>query len=71
MDHKESHLKGVVLVFLGVVLLSPDALLLRLISADHWTLLFWRGALSAISLVTITLFLERPHGWQRFFSIGR
>ncbi|MBR02556.1 MAG: EamA family transporter, partial [Acidiferrobacteraceae bacterium] len=53
MDHEESHLKGVALVLLGVVLLSPDALLLRLISADHWTLLFWRGTLSALSLVTI------------------
>jgi len=71
MDHEESHLKGIVLVLLGVVLLSPDALLLRLISADHWTLLFWRGTLSALSLVTITLLLERPRGWQRFFSIGR
>ncbi len=35
--------KGFALVALGVVMLSPDAALIRLIGADVWTLLFWRG----------------------------
>ncbi|MCB1882736.1 MAG: DMT family transporter [Geminicoccaceae bacterium] len=37
------YLKGLVLTALGVVILSPDALLIRLIDASPWTILFWRG----------------------------
>lgn len=37
------HAKGLVIVATGVLILTPDALLLRLIQADPWTLLFWRG----------------------------
>ena len=37
--------KGIVLVSLGVLILSPDALLIRLIDVDPWTLTFWRGLL--------------------------
>ncbi|WP_041543620.1 EamA family transporter [Oceanimonas sp. GK1] len=44
------HHKGVILTLAGVAVLSLDALLIRLISADHWTLLFWRGLLLSLSL---------------------
>ena len=37
------YLKGLVLTALGVVILSPDALLIRLIDTSPWTILFWRG----------------------------
>jgi len=37
------HAKGLLITSAGVVLLSPDALLLRLVSVDPWTVLFWRG----------------------------
>ena len=65
------HLKGVVLTTAGILILSPDALLLRLIGADIWTLLFWRGLLCAIGMAMITLLLDRPHGFRRLFTIGR
>lgn len=65
------HLKGAVLTTAGILILSPDALLLRLIGADIWSLLFWRGLLCAIGLVGITIFLDRPHGFRRLFTIGQ
>ena len=65
------HLKGVFLTTAGILILSPDALLLRLIGADIWTLLFWRGLLCAIGLVGITLLLDRSDGFRRLFAIGR
>jgi drug/metabolite transporter (DMT)-like permease len=65
------HLKGVFLTTAGILILSPDALLLRLISADIWTLLFWRGSLCAIGLVGITLLLDQSDGFRRLFAIGR
>ena len=35
--------RGLAITALGVLIITPDALLLRLISADHWTVLVWRG----------------------------
>ena len=68
---ESGHLKGVLLTTTGILILSPDALLLRLIGADIWTLLFWRGLLCAIGMVGITLFLDRSHGLHRLVAIGR
>jgi len=49
----------------GIILLSPDSLLLRLIGADVWTLAFWRGGLSAIGLTLVIFLLEGRHECQR------
>ena len=46
MGHS-SHIKGLVMTFMAVLVLSPDALLVRLIKCDVWTLLFWRCLLTA------------------------
>ena len=45
-----THTKGLLITGLGVLIMTPDGLLVRLVSADPWTLLFWRGLLSAIGL---------------------
>lgn len=42
--------KGLFLAITGVLVLTPDALLVRLISADEWSLLFWRGLLTGLAL---------------------
>jgi drug/metabolite transporter (DMT)-like permease len=34
----------------GVLVLTPDAVMLRLVEADHWTVLFWRSVFSAVCL---------------------
>ena len=48
ITHLKTRTKGVALSLFGITLLSPDSLLLRLINADVWTLVFWRGGLSAV-----------------------
>lgn len=35
--------RGLLITLAGVLLLTPDALLIRLVGAGSWTLLFWRG----------------------------
>ena len=37
-----NHQKGILLAFIGVMLLTPDSLLIRLITVDTWSLLFYR-----------------------------
>ncbi len=44
------HIQGTLLTALGVLVLTPDGLLVRLITADTWTVLFWRGLLLAVSI---------------------
>ncbi|WP_025898485.1 DMT family transporter [Sneathiella glossodoripedis] len=44
------HIQGTLLTALGVLVLTPDGLLVRLIHADTWTLLFWRGVFFATGI---------------------
>ncbi len=52
-------LKGFAITTLGVVILSPDALLIMLIGTDLWTMVFWRNLLVALSLCA---YLVHDHG---------
>ena len=64
--------KGVLLCLCGIILLSPDSLLLRLIGADLWTLAFWRGGLSAVGLAVAVLLMEgRRPGQQQLLRLTR
>lgn len=45
------HLKGLLITFIGVLVISPDVLLVRLIEADTLTKLFWRGLLSGLVIL--------------------
>lgn len=44
---------GRVLTTLGIIILSPDALLIRLVDADVWTTALWRGALTFLTILII------------------
>jgi len=61
MTSKPEHIRGLVLTVLGVAVLSPDALLVRLITADTWTVLWWRGLLMGIGLFVYVALRDR-HG---------
>jgi len=45
------HIRGVAITGAGVLLVSPDSLLVRLIETDVWSLLFYRGLFVALALV--------------------
>ena len=65
------HERGIVTVTAGVIVLSFDALLIRLAGTGAWEVIFWRGALIALSL---TLFLALSRRWgdiRRFLAFGQ
>lgn len=55
MRRRSPHARGLLVVGAGVVLLSPDGLLVRLVQADAPSLLVWRGALLAAALAGLLL----------------
>jgi drug/metabolite transporter (DMT)-like permease len=64
------HTKGLLITVLGVVLISPDSLLIRLIDADRWSILFWRGSLIAASFGTVVVVTSGKESAARLRSIG-
>ena len=47
---EDRRVKGVLITVAGVLVSTPDGLLLRLIASDEWTVLFWRGLLSGLAI---------------------
>ena len=66
-----SHLKGILMTFIGVVILSPDSVLIRLTDADSWTVLFYRGLLMSIGVMILLLITYRSKTIVEFKKIGR
>ena len=62
-------LNGVLIVVCGVMVLTPDGLLTTLITADIWTMLFWRGFLMAITLTIFSIFTIRIKTISKNFVI--
>ncbi len=50
---------GLAIVGLGVLLISPDSAVIRLIDLDPWSVIFWRSLGSAISLGVFALLRHR------------
>ncbi len=68
---RSDHFKGLLLTFCAVLILSPDALLVRLIGCDVWTLLFWRCLLTGIMQALFLATHYRSRLLAAFRSIGR
>ena len=62
--------KGLFLTFLGVVFISPDGLLVRLIDTDSWTLSFWRGILTGATIGLFLLFYYRGEFISKIRGMG-
>ena len=60
--------KGLLITVMGVLVISPDALLIRLVAADTWTLAFWRGLLSG-SVILAVLLMSRERHHARFWLV--
>ena len=71
MIDRSTHLKGLSLTFVAVLILSPDALLVRLIHCDVWTLLFWRCLLTCAMQSVFLAAGYRRQLLQSFRNIGR
>ena len=71
MFNMSQHLKGLLITTLGVLILSPDALLIRLLNADTWTVVFWRGLAFSIGTTLIMLLIYRKDTIKQFIKIGK
>jgi drug/metabolite transporter (DMT)-like permease len=59
MQNLTSHQRGLLMTIVGVLVLTPDALLVRLVETDHWTLMFWRGVIASIVLLAVSSSIEK------------
>ena len=62
--------KGMSLAFLGVLFITPDALLVRLINLSSWELIFFRGLLPFIFLLILLLIFYQKAFFSVCFLIG-
>lgn len=58
-------MRGLLLCAIGVVVISPDALIVRSVEADAWTTVAWRGAFTAIGTVAMLLILRGGEAGRR------
>jgi drug/metabolite transporter (DMT)-like permease len=65
------HAKGLAITGLGVLVLSPDALLLRLLEADHFTVVFWRALLMGLTLASVLALVYRGRADRALRAVGR
>ena len=55
----------------AVLALAPDALIVRLLALDHWTLLVWRGGFLAIGIYAVVFLQYRGETLAITRKIGR
>ncbi|MCP4328493.1 MAG: DMT family transporter [Alphaproteobacteria bacterium] len=71
MSAYSNHVKGLAVTAAGYLVLSPEALIIRLVTPDHWTIVFWRGAFMAIGLIGLMVLRYRGMFLVRVRAIGR
>jgi len=59
------HARGILIAIMGVIVLSPDSLLIRLLQLDDFTLIFYRGLLPACTIVLLLIVYYR----RNFLSV--
>jgi len=62
--------KGVLLAFVGVMIMTPDTLLVRMVYLDTWSLLFYRSLLPSLTLFLGYLVLFQRRTFNDFYNIG-
>ena len=71
LDDQTRRRHGLLITCAGVLILTPDSLLVRLIALDPWTLSFWRGVLVCVALLSFLLIRHRPIPlWQNMKAAG-
>ncbi len=66
-----TQLKGVLMAFAGIVILSPDTLLVRMLDLPQWPMQFYRGAGMALVLTLLVAVLSKGRIHERFLAIGK
>ena len=69
-SHRGPHARGLLLALFGILLLSPDTLIIRLVDTDPWTFIAWRGALMAVGMIVIIIVLHGLATFRQVIAIG-
>ena len=64
-----THAKGLIITAAGVLIISPDGLLTRLIQTDHWTMIFWRALLLSFGMWLAVSLINPNRVWQRYRTV--
>ena len=62
--------RGLLLSLFGVIILSPDSLLIRLVNLDDFSLIFYRSALPVITVFLFLLYCYKTSVFRSFLLIG-
>jgi len=63
---------GILMSALGMILISPDGLLLRLIGdGNRWDIIFFRSGFTAVSFCVVLLVRHRKNIFRHLYSLGR
>ena len=62
--------KGLYISLIGVFILSPDSLLIRLLNLNDLSLIFYRGVLPAIATSLLLLIYYKKNIIKAFILIG-
>lgn len=62
--------KGLLITTAGVLAISPDTLLVRLLEIEKWSLLFYRGIILALFLTLLTMIFHGKNTPNQFRRIG-
>jgi drug/metabolite transporter (DMT)-like permease len=66
---QSTHVKGLLITACGVLIISPDGLLTRLIVTDHWTMIFWRSVLLSLGMWLLISFVHPNRVWQQYKTV--
>lgn len=66
----KDHPKGLIITTLGVLLVVPDSLFVRLIEAEPMVTAFWRGLIAGCLVLAILLAVQGTRGFRSVFATG-
>ena len=70
MNNLNSQQKGSLLAFIAVMFITPDSLFIRLSNIETWGMLFYRGAIPFVVVLTGLLFFYKSNFLKALFNIG-
>ena len=70
MNNLTSQQKGSFLAFIAVMFITPDSLFIRLSNIETWGMLFYRGAIPFVFVLTGLLFFYKSNFLKALFNIG-
>jgi len=70
LNNLNNQQKGSLLAFIAVMLITPDSLFIRLSNIDTWGMLFYRGAIPFVVVLTGLLFFYKNNFLKALLGVG-